>query len=114
MDGGSITVANSSFDHNSARDGGAVYIHGGSITVANSSFDHNSATHEGGAVHMNTDGYITVANSSFDHNSATNGGAVCSVHATDGGGSCVMVPLLSLTPPLITIQLDGWRCSVHG
>ena len=74
MDGGSITVANSSFDLNSAKNGGAVFIHGGSITVANSSFDHNSATNGGGAVHMYPGGYITVANSSFDNNSATNGG----------------------------------------
>ena len=38
------SLANSSFDHNSAMyRGGAVYMDGGSITVANSSFDNNSA-----------------------------------------------------------------------
>ena len=75
MDDGSITVANSSFDNNSAEDGGAVYMDGGSITVANSFFDNNSVISDGGAVCM-LNGSITVANSFFDNNSATQGGAV--------------------------------------
>ena len=75
FDGGSITVANSSFDNNSAIEGGAVYMNDGSITVANSSFDNNSAKC-GGAVNMDG-GSITVANSFFDNNSAYDGGAVC-------------------------------------
>lgn len=51
------TISDSSFTGNSAKDGGAVYVHGGGgFSLIDTSFQNNSASENGGAIHMDTTG----------------------------------------------------------
>ena len=67
-----IVINHCRFINNSATVGGAVFIDGGFITVANSSFDHNSAVYIYMEVRCTCLYYgsitVTVGYSFFDHN----------------------------------------------
>lgn len=82
MSGGTLNVNGGEFSGNNADgcDGGAIYGNGGtSITVLNSSFDHNSAADycDGGAIGVWNSGDMTVTNSTFNSNFASEyGGAI--------------------------------------
>ena len=71
-----ITVNDSVFHGNTARDGGAIaFTSGGSLTINRSAFYDNTATRDGGALKHDT--AVTIVNSTFYNNSASNkGGAI--------------------------------------
>jgi len=82
---GTLTVTNSTFSGNSARDDGGGIFSSGTLTVSNSTFSGNSARGRpvfggtfsggyGGAIFSS--GTLTVTNSTFSDNSANQGGGV--------------------------------------
>ena len=73
INGGTVTITNSTFDHNSALAGGGGIINEGTLTITNSTFANNSTGFIGGGLD-NFGGTVTITNSTFDHNSATIGG----------------------------------------
>jgi hypothetical protein len=98
---GGITfvVRNLTIANGSALDGGGIY-NLGTLTVTNSTFDHNSVANDGGGIYNN--GTLTVTNSTFDHNSAGSGGGIYIFNATleltntiiansTAGGDCLAV-----------------------
>jgi len=74
LDGRLLQIVDSSFNHNSAANGGAVHVERTTSDILDSEFTENSATQSGGAIYANAAAHIT--HSSFSENSATNGGAV--------------------------------------
>ena len=52
LSGADVIINQTTFIGNRARNGGVVSLLGGSLTVTNSSFMHNSADHEGGAIYI--------------------------------------------------------------
>lgn len=87
--GGSTTVSDSTFDHNSSASGGAISNLGGVLTVTRSTFSDNT----GGAIYNSPDftGSMNISNSTFTGNVGHSGSAV---NATSG--------LLSLTNTTIS------------
>ncbi|MEJ5223833.1 MAG: choice-of-anchor Q domain-containing protein, partial [Anaerolineales bacterium] len=71
LNGGTLTVTNSTFSANSANFGGGI-LNIGTLTVTNSTFSANSAVNSGGGVWNN--GTLTVTGSTFSANSAGNSG----------------------------------------
>lgn len=80
---GSVYVAASAFENNSAENGGAIYNHGdlskdnlvANMTLSNSTFSGNSATNHGGAIYNS--GTLEISDGTFDNNQAANyGGAL--------------------------------------
>ncbi len=69
-----LTVNNSNFTNNSARDGGAMAT-GGNSTVNNSNFINNTASGEGGAISNYWCNFITL-HCNFIGNTANKGGAI--------------------------------------
>src|SRR5207253_6805127 len=49
-DRGTVTVTNSTFSGNFAREGGAIFTNSGTVTVTNSTFSGNTASDMGGAI----------------------------------------------------------------
>lgn len=83
LNSGTLTVAGSTFEGNSAHDGGgAIDNVGGTLTVTNSTFygNHTLGGSSGGAIYST--GTLTVTNSTFDSNSASQGGAIFSGSGT--------------------------------
>jgi predicted outer membrane repeat protein len=78
---GTLEVTNSQFRGLQDTDGGkgsAIYSDGGTVSIANSSFTNNGLLtnlHVGGAIVVDN-GYLTVTNSIFSGNQAWDGGAV--------------------------------------
>ena len=78
---GSVYIADSSFEGNTATKGGAIYNHGeldknnhqAILTAQNSTFNNNSASLSGGAIY--NAGELTVGGT-FDGNKAVHGGAI--------------------------------------
>ncbi len=78
-DGGTLTVSNSTFSDNSARDGGGGILNSkGVVEVNNCLFSDNTTDGGGGAIH-NYGGRLTVGKSTFSNNSASSGGAIYSL-----------------------------------
>ncbi len=75
MNGGELTLRNSSLSHNAAVRGGGICVDGGSLTVENSTFFSNLALVNGGGL-FNGGGTVTISNSTFSRNTAS----------SDGGG----------------------------
>jgi fibronectin-binding autotransporter adhesin len=73
LNSGTLTVVNSTFSSNSAADSGGGIANAGTLTVANSTFSTNSADNGGGIANYGT---LTMANSTFSGNSAASGGAI--------------------------------------
>lgn len=61
---------------NEARYGGAISTSGGSVVLADVSFDGNHALLDGGALIASTQATVTVSDSTFDGNTGIEGGAV--------------------------------------
>ena len=74
-DGSSLSVLDSRFDLNSAGAGGAI-AKTGQLTIANSSFNENSATDQGGALQWWFPIGGDVVTSTFTGNTASSGGAI--------------------------------------
>ena len=80
--GGTLTVTNCAFNHNSAfYSAGAIYSGAGTLTVTNSTFNYNSAQFYGGGIENDgiTSGIVsnlTVTNSTFNNNTAPYGGGI--------------------------------------
>ena len=71
---GELSVVNSTFSHNSADSGGAIYNRDGTVSISDSAFSNNTAGW-GGAI--NDYGELSIVNSSFSGNSADiSGGAI--------------------------------------
>ena len=68
-----LTVTDSDFNKNRARNGGAVYVDGENSEIS-ATFTNNVATVNAGAVYLNKKS--TVSKSKFESNNAQNGGAV--------------------------------------
>ena len=71
---GELSIVNSTFSHNSADSGGAIYNRDGTVSISDSAFSNNTAGW-GGAI--NDYGELSIVNSSFSGNSADiSGGAI--------------------------------------
>ena len=71
----SLTIKNSTFSGNSAQNGGGIYnLTNHQLNITNSTFVNNNSIVNGGGVF--TDGYLTITNSTFSGNSANDGGGV--------------------------------------
>ena len=84
LNGGKLTLTNSTFSSNSATFVGGGILSGGTLTVTNSTFSGNSASRGGAIESVGTGGIdsvrtLTVTNSTFSGNSASSGGAIESV-----------------------------------
>ena len=76
---GKLTIANSEFSGNAASDGGAIVNFGdASVTISDSEFSDNSARDSGGAIFNWGDASLTISGSAFSGNSAgvSVGGAI--------------------------------------
>jgi predicted outer membrane repeat protein len=73
-----VDITNSTFAHNIASSGGAIYADGmgAQVNIAGSTFDNNQAdnTKSGGAIY--TSGPLNITNSELANNSAGSGGAI--------------------------------------
>ncbi len=74
---GNLTIANSTFNENTATLGGGAIVNAleGTSTISNTAFSLNSATGNGGAIH-NGAGLVSISSSMFYLNHSTQGGAV--------------------------------------
>jgi len=89
---GLMTVADSSFSHNTALDGGAIAT-ARSLDVSGSTFSENDAGDDGGAIYNDEVGLVTLDRSSFLANTAADdGGALAN---TDNGVMTVSFSPLS-------------------
>jgi predicted outer membrane repeat protein len=75
LNGGSLTVSDSTFQSNSARYGAAVYASDGTIALTNVTMQSNSATEQGAGLFQQR-GTVTVSGGLFDANSARFGAAI--------------------------------------
>jgi predicted outer membrane repeat protein len=73
--GGRLTVTNSRFERNRARDGGAIAASCDVAIVGSTFFNNDAEGDQGGALQIWTS-TLTVGQSRFDFNSALNGGAI--------------------------------------
>jgi len=80
--GGEVTVTESSFTHNVAADGGAIYSEGSvdslglrpDFTISNSTVTGNEAHASGGGMLAGGDGQVTVTNVTYSNNKAHDAG----------------------------------------
>ncbi|MGO9917326.1 MAG: choice-of-anchor Q domain-containing protein [Isosphaeraceae bacterium] len=94
---GTLTVANSTIEHNSADYGGGI-DNDGTLTVTDSTIEHNSAFEGGG---IQNDGTLTVSNSTIELNTAAGG---------FGGGGIFNDGTLTVTGSIIesnSASVDG-------
>ncbi|MGI8856851.1 MAG: beta strand repeat-containing protein [Thermomicrobiales bacterium] len=75
INGGTLTVTNSTLSSNSGTSGGGINTVGAALTVTNSTISGNSATNNGGGIFTGP-AAITVTNSTISGNTATNGGGI--------------------------------------
>lgn len=99
LNGGQLSVAQSTFSDNAAPDGYCPNDDGGAIanvaeaattvSVTSSTFSGNAACGHGGAIDNGASGVLTVTSSTFTGNSAGYGGAIA--NAEDGGSAQLTV-----------------------
>ena len=77
---GSLTVTNSTFAHNTATYGGAIWVNSGTVTITNSTFSGNSASQGAGVYAHST---TTITNSTFARNNASSAGGAIRVASGD-------------------------------
>jgi predicted outer membrane repeat protein len=73
MNGGNLTINNSTFINNTADNGGAIYNDRGNLTITNSIFINNTATN--GTIYSNV-GNIILNNNTFTNNIVRTGGVI--------------------------------------
>jgi hypothetical protein len=101
IEGGAVTVADSTFSGNSAAGAGAI-LNQGTLTVSNSTFSGNSASEGGAIVSQGLPApAVAVSNSTFSGNSAGSGGALVIFGGT-----------LSLTGTIIAGSTNGGNCVI--
>ena len=71
-----LTVRDSRFTDNAARDGGAIWLSEGALTVEGSMFQDNIATADGGALAVTGSSPLVTTGSAFCGNSARDGGGI--------------------------------------
>jgi hypothetical protein len=64
-----LTLSDDTFAHDSAKDGGAVYLHKGSLNVESSTFSDNTGKTVAGAIDVFKPADVKIANSTFTGNS---------------------------------------------
>ncbi|KAB1991057.1 hypothetical protein F8M38_10515, partial [Haemophilus parainfluenzae] len=69
------TVSGSTFTHNTAQNGGAIYATD-TLTIANSGFVGNTASTGSGGAITSAGGTDSISNSTFRNNTAQSGGAI--------------------------------------
>lgn len=74
VNGGTLTVSDSTFSGNSAISGGGIYHYQSTVDLTGSTFSGNSSN-SGGAI-RNDGGTLTVNRSTFSNNSANSGGGI--------------------------------------
>lgn len=89
-DASSMTIQNSKFFYNSAKDAGAIYSFKGDISITGCTFYNNTAiTNDGGAIDLNTSlnnaGTISLTNNIFHGNSSPNDGGAINVDGLNNG-----------------------------
>jgi predicted outer membrane repeat protein len=102
--GASLTIQNSTFSGNTAgEDGGAIDVSLGTVTMTNSTFVGNTASNNGGAV-ANYQGSVSIASSTFSGNSA----------AASGGGLytyTMAAAVTGMTNSIVAASLQGGNCA---
>jgi CSLREA domain-containing protein len=82
---GDLTITNSTFEDNSAINGGAIYNAGGSLKITSTTFSGNTASNNGGGIYYNDgDSESFILNSTFATNLAEISGGGVSINK---GGS---------------------------
>jgi CSLREA domain-containing protein len=81
-----VDIVETTFNNNSASNGGAIYNGTGSVIIDSSNFYRNNATSAGGGIN-NDDGDFQIINSLFEDNSAPIGGGIF----TDENGSSLVL-----------------------
>src|SRR5262249_49478486 len=71
---GVLTIANSTFYHNTSAHSGGGVPNNRTLTITNSTFADNSAANNGGGVYNGTGDTLTIINSTFSGNAAPSGG----------------------------------------
>ncbi|HUI90382.1 MAG TPA: choice-of-anchor Q domain-containing protein, partial [Anaerolineales bacterium] len=77
MNGGSLTITNSTISNNTAGAGGGIYSYNGSLTLNNSTVSENTASGSGGGIYAyNPNNSVTIQNSTIAYNAAYSGGGM--------------------------------------
>ena len=87
-----------SFDGNSAYQGGAIYVTKGSpLTVDGVSFTNNSATAQGGAIYTDPHADVKISNSLFEGNSSGKSGGAIALWGDGGQNNTVLNQVIENT-----------------
>ena len=100
--GGTLTVANSTFNSNSASNIGGAIFNNGALSVSNSTFSSNSANY-GGAIYNLNGNISNLSNSTFSSNSANYGGAIGNGYGT-----------VNLKSSVLAKGSNGGNCFTYG
>lgn len=107
--GTNVTLTDCTFDHNTARKGGALFVRG-SFDIARCTFTSNQATDAGGALYLTTD--LALTDGTFSGNTSTTyddavfcyfGNGITLAGSIDMGSDCIYLPankVVTLTAPL--------------
>ncbi|PWB77182.1 MAG: hypothetical protein C3F07_02520, partial [Anaerolineales bacterium] len=126
---GLLTITNSIFVNNSARNGGGIYTTGTAMVASSTFVDNTAIGFDGGAIYHFLGGTLTVANSTFYNNSANYSGGGISSSAGDslilinnsfsnnsagdkGGG--IYAGDVSYANNIIANSTSGGDCHIYG
>ena len=83
---GQLSVTNSTFRGNKAKDGGAIYNgNSGKISEISGTFSNNTASNRGGAIYNSGSGTINKISATFENNTADKGGAISNAGTGSSG-----------------------------
>ena len=99
-----FTINGSTFNNNTAREGGAIWNYNGIFNIINSIFTNNQVTLGGGAI--TNDGALSISNSTFTDNIASGNNSY--------GGAIVNAGMLSLSNSTFTDNIASGNNSYGG
>lgn len=108
---GTITVKDSKFEDNYARQGAAMDIEGYTLIVENCEFNNNEATTLGSAIHTSQGTATTIKDSKFENNIGYQGGAIA---AKDSGSLTIDNTLFNANEVYGTEMPDSQTWSSAG
>jgi CSLREA domain-containing protein len=128
---GQLTILDSTFEENTAEEGGAIFESRGDeeVTITRSTFDHDTATPGyGGAIFESETPSTHIVESTFEHDSARLGGALYSATsdphvsrstfaentATESGGAAFLADYAGSEPSITTSKFAGNEAHYGG